>query len=130
MDNLTAQRQAHRTMLETLGKYAPAFGIIGTFIGLAIVLSNMGDLSKIGPGVTATILTILCIAALANAWAIPLAGRLERRTSQEVLARTIIINGILAIQSGDSPRVVEQKLRALLPPPTQKIQEQTQEQAA
>ena len=105
---------------ESLGKYAPAFGMIGTLIGLVIMLRNMDNPAAIGPGMAVALLTTLYGALIANGVALPLADRLARRSAEEVLAKTIIIKGVMAIQSGDNPRIVEQKLRTFLPPVVRK----------
>jgi chemotaxis protein MotA len=115
LDNLTERHGVGRGLFESLGRYAPAFGMIGTLVGLVIMLMNMDDPSKIGPGMAVAILTTLYGAIIANAVALPMADRLQRRSNEEVLYRMIIIKGVMAIQSGDNPRVVEQKLRTFLP---------------
>ena len=115
LENLIERHELGRKLFESLGKYAPAFGMIGTLVGLVIMLMNMSDPSAIGPGMAVAILTTLYGAVIANAVALPIADRLGRRSSEEVLYRTIIIKGIMSIQSGDNPRVVQQKLRTFLP---------------
>lgn len=116
LENLAERHDAGKSLLDTVGKYAPAFGMIGTLIGLVIMLKNMDDPAAIGPGMAVALLTTMYGAIIANAVALPLADRLARRSSEEVLYRTIIIKGVMAIQSGDNPRIVEQKLRTYLPP--------------
>jgi chemotaxis protein MotA len=68
-------------------------------------------------------------AIIANAIALPISDRLARRSAEEVLYKTIIIKGVMAIQSGDNPRIVEQKLRTFLPPSARKDEERDQEAA-
>jgi len=116
LDNLAERHDAGKALMDTIGKYAPAFGMIGTLVGLVIMLQNMDDPSAIGPGMAVALLTTMYGAIIANAIALPLADRLGRRSAEEVLYRTIIIKGVMAIQSGDNPRIVEQKLRTYLPP--------------
>ena len=115
LENLVERHTEGRGLFESLGRYSPAFGMIGTLVGLVIMLMNMDDPSKIGPGMAVAILTTMYGAVIANAFALPIADRLNRRSSEEVLYMTIIIKGVMAIQSGDNPRVVEQKLRTFLP---------------
>ena len=124
LDNLATRHDSSRAMLEAMTKYAPAMGMIGTLIGLVIMLQNMDDPSKLGPGMAVAILTTLYGALIANVVAGPLADRLSRSSGEEILYKTIIIKGVMAIQSGDNPRVVEQKLRTYLPPNLQKSDEQ------
>lgn len=130
LDNLAIRHETSKSMLDSMTKYAPAMGMIGTLIGLVIMLQNMNDPSKLGPGMAVAILTTLYGALIANIVAGPLADRLARSSSEEILYKTIIIKGVMAIQSGDNPRIVEQKLRTFLPPGLQKAGEDEQEQAA
>ena len=116
LENLVERHGLGKGMLEALGKYAPAFGMIGTLVGLVAMLSDLSDPSKIGAGLAVALLTTMYGAMIANAIALPLADRLANRSSQEVLFKTIIIKGVMSIQSGDNPRIVEQKLRTFLPP--------------
>lgn len=116
LDNLASRHDTGRAMIETLGKYAPAFGMIGTLVGLVIMLAHMDQPEKIAPGMAVALLTTLYGAVIANALMLPLADRLARRSAEELLYKTVIIRGVMAIQSGDNPRIVEQKLRTFLPP--------------
>ncbi len=116
LNNLVDRHEAGKGIFDTVGKYAPAFGMIGTLVGLVIMLQNMNDPAKIGPGMAVALLTTLYGALIANGVALPLADRLARRSAEEVMVKTIIIKGVMAIQSGDNPRIVEQKLRTFLPP--------------
>jgi len=99
-----------------MGTFAPAFGMIGTLIGLIQMLAILDDPSKIGAGMAVALLTTLYGALIANLFCIPIAGKLKVRTRMEMLVKEVIIEGILSIQSGDNPRVVEQKLMAFIPP--------------
>ena len=105
-----------QSILIAMGTYAPAFGMIGTLIGLVQMLSNMSDPSAIGGGMAVALITTLYGAIMANLMCLPSAGKLKVRTSAEILAKEIIIEGILSIQSGDNPRIVEQKLKAFVSP--------------
>ena len=116
LENLVQRHSTGKNIFDTLGKFAPAFGMIGTLVGLVMMLQNMDDPSAIGPGMAVAILTTLYGAIIANGFAGPMAERLARRSAEEVLYKTVIIRGVMAIQSGDNPRIVEQKLRTFLPP--------------
>ena len=105
-----------KQILDTIGRYAPAFGMIGTLMGLITMLSNMDDPSKIGPGMAIALITTLYGACIANIFTGPLGDKLRARDTEEVLIKTIIISGVMAIQSGDNPRIVESKLMTFLPP--------------
>ena len=113
MEDRHSQGQA---ILTAMGTFAPAFGMIGTLIGLIQMLTTLDDPSMIGQGMAVALLTTLYGALIANVFFIPAAGKLKVRTDDEMLAKEIIIEGILSIQSGDNPRVVEQKLKAFVSP--------------
>ena len=124
LDNLVDRHDTGKAILDSMGKYAPAFGMIGTLVGLVIMLQNMDDPSKIGPGMAVALLTTMYGAVIANAFAMPLSDRLARRSAEEVMLKTITMKGVMAIQSGDNPRIVEQKLRTFLPPSAREGEEQ------
>ena len=105
-----------QAILTAMGASAPAFGMIGTLIGLVQMLAGMEDPSSIGLGMAVALLTTLYGAVLANVVFLPTAGKLKVRTAAELLVKEITIEGILSIQSGDNPRVVEQKLKAFIAP--------------
>src|SRR5690606_38785336 len=105
-----------QSVLNAIAAFAPAFGMIGTLIGLVAMLATLDDPSKIGGGMAIALLTTLYGAILANLFALPMLGKLRVRTANELLRKEIVIEGILAIQSGDNPRVVEQKLKAFVSP--------------
>ncbi len=109
-----------QSVLTAMAAYAPAFGMIGTLIGLVQMLATMEDPSQVGIGMAIAILTTLYGALIANLIMLPLAGKLKVRTAEELLLREVIIEGILSIQSGDNPRVVEQKLKAFIAPELRK----------
>lgn len=101
---------------EDWGKYAPAFGMIGTLIGLVGMLGNIEDKSSIGSGMAVALITTLYGAILANLVFNPIADKLKDRDRDEALVKEIIIEGILSIQQGDNPRILEQKLAAFIAP--------------
>ncbi len=99
------------------GAIAPAFGMIGTLIGLIAMLVNIGgDTSIIGQGMSTALVTTLYGSFFANLLIIPLQRKLEDRDKIETRAREITIEGILSIQSGDNPRILLEKLVSFLPP--------------
>jgi chemotaxis protein MotA len=123
LENLMERHAAGKGLLDAMGRYAPAFGMIGTLIGLVAMLSNMNDPSAIGAGMAAALLTTLYGALLANILFLPLSDKLGRRSAEEVLLKTIIIQGVMAIQSGDNPRNVESKLMTYMPPGARPVDE-------
>lgn len=107
---------AGKKLLDDLGKYAPAFGMIGTLLGLILMLQNMEDPSKIGPGMAVALITTLYGALISNVVTGPIGDKIAVKSSEEVMVKTIIVAGVMSIQSGDNPRVVESKLLTYLPP--------------
>ncbi|MCS4502825.1 flagellar motor protein PomA [Arhodomonas aquaeolei] len=114
-------------VFRALGDVAPAMGMIGTLIGLVQMLSNMDDPKKIGPAMAIALLTTLYGAVIANAIALPLADKLAARNTEERLNRTLILEGLISIQEGLNPRVIEELLKTYLP--TSQRQDATDEAA-
>jgi len=115
---LEAMDQRHtqgKGLLDVAAKYAPAFGMIGTLMGLVAMLNNMDDPKKIGPGMAVAILTTFYGAIIANVLCLPLADKLSYRHEEEMLLRTVMLKGILSLQAGDNPRVTQAKLSVYLP---------------
>ncbi|PLX70301.1 MAG: motility protein A [Denitrovibrio sp.] len=110
------------SVLGCLEGFGPAMGMIGTLIGLVAMLQSMEDPSTIGPAMAVALLTTLYGAMIANLFAGPFKLKIEGRSAQEQLLREIMIGGIMAIQAGDNPRIVEQKLNAYLSPTQRKSQ--------
>ncbi|MCD6280400.1 MAG: MotA/TolQ/ExbB proton channel family protein [Deltaproteobacteria bacterium] len=111
--------QRHRKgadILNSMGAFAPAMGMIGTLIGLVQMLQSMSDPSSIGPAMAVALITTFYGSVLANMIALPMAGKLTARSSEEVLVKGMIIEGIMSISAGDNPRIVERKLHAYLAP--------------
>ncbi|MBW1720704.1 MAG: flagellar motor protein [Deltaproteobacteria bacterium] len=100
----------------TLGTFAPALGMIGTLIGLVQMLQTMNDPATIGPAMAVALLTTFYGALLANILCLPVAGKLRNKSSDEVMIKELITEGIVSIAKGDNPRILEQKLNAYLPP--------------
>jgi chemotaxis protein MotA len=103
-------------LFKTLGGFAPTLGIIGTVMGLIHMLGQMSEPGKMGPAIAAAFIATLYGVCSANLLYIPISNKLKVRSAEEVLLREIMIEGILSIQAGDNPRIVEEKLKAFLPP--------------
>lgn len=103
-------------IVDFMGDAAPGFGLIGTLIGLVIMLKNMDDPAAIGPGMAIALLTTMYGAICANIIFKPLANKLKIYSSREILSKRMIIEGIMSIQQGDNPRIVEHKLSVFLSP--------------
>jgi chemotaxis protein MotA len=90
--------------------------MVGTLIGLVQMLVQMDDPSSIGPAMAVALITTFYGVILANLVFLPIAGKLRNRSANEVLVKELIISGILSVQSGDNPRILEQKLHSFLSP--------------
>ena len=116
-ETLTAEEVGRRQVRfwQDLGSYGPAWGMIGTLLGLIDMMRSMGDdPSAVGSGMSLALLTTLYGSVLANWICIPLARKLEKRTDAETLGREVCVEGILSIQAGENPRVIREKLEAVL----------------
>lgn len=94
----------------------PAWGMIGTLIGLIAMLDTLDDPTTIGPKMAVALVTTFYGSMLANFFATPIANKLKLRSSEEILLKQVIIEGLLSIQAGENPRVIEEKLKAFLSP--------------
>ena len=103
-------------VFDFMGSAGPAFGMIGTLVGLVNMLQNLDDPSAIGPGMATALITTFYGAVTANLIYIPFAGKLKVRSAEEGLQKRMIMEGIMSIQSGDNPRIVEQKLNVFIAP--------------
>jgi chemotaxis protein MotA len=116
VDAITARHRDGKSVIDQMGRFAPAFGMIGTLMGLIMMLGNMSDPSGIGAGMAVALITTLYGAIISNGLFLPFAEKLAYLHKQEMLSLEIVIRGIMAIQSGENPRIVEQKLNTFLPP--------------
>jgi len=103
-------------MFATMGSFSPAFGMLGTLIGLVQMLMQMDDPKKIGPAMAVALITTFYGVILANIVFLPISGKLKTRSQEEILVKQLIAEGIRSIQSGDNPRIVENKLHAFVSP--------------
>lgn len=104
----------------TMGNFAPAMGMVGTLIGLIKMLVQMDDPSSIGPAMAVALVTTFYGVILANLVFLPAAGKLKTRSNSELMQKQLMISGILSIQSGDNPRVLEDKLHSFISPDKRK----------
>jgi len=115
---LQGRHEDGREILQMMGTAAPAFGMIGTLIGLVQMLRDLKSPESIGVGMSVALITTFYGALAANLLFLPLAGKLGARDREEILLRHIIIEGVASIQAGDIPSVTEEKLKAFLTPQT------------
>ncbi|KMY55081.1 flagellar motor protein MotP [Bacillus sp. FJAT-27231] len=111
---LEERHRKKRSMLEKAGDYAPAWGMIGTLIGLVLMLKNLDDPTSLGPNMAVALITTLYGSLLANLVFLPMAAKLELRTEKEIFFREIIIEGVVGVQSGQNPKILQEKLQAFL----------------
>ncbi|MGL6225866.1 MAG: motility protein A [Thermoguttaceae bacterium] len=114
-DAVAQRHEEGKALIDAYGKYCPAFGMIGTLVGLIIMLGNMNP-DTIGSGMAVALLTTLYGAVASNFVCLPLADKLAFFSSGELLRKEITIRGVVAIQAGENPRVIKQKLLTFIPP--------------
>lgn len=114
MELFEQEEESEVAVLDTWGAIAPAFGMIGTLIGLVLLLSTLNDPSTIGPSMSVALITTLYGAIIANIFAIPPAEKLKRRTASYLNQKRMTLEGILSIVQGENPRLMEEKLKAFL----------------
>jgi len=120
IDKVSERHASGADMFTSLGTYAPSMGMIGTLVGLVLMLQNMSDPSSIGPSMSIALLTTFYGALLANILFLPMAGKLKTRSKEELLIHEIILVGIQSLVAGENPRIMEQKLLGYLPPKERK----------
>ncbi|MDQ6989828.1 MAG: MotA/TolQ/ExbB proton channel family protein [Mariprofundaceae bacterium] len=116
IDKLGERHLRGADMMTALGTFAPSMGMIGTLVGLVLMLSNMEDPSSIGPSMAVALLTTFYGALMANIIFLPMAAKLKTRSKEELLVHEIILTGIQSLVAGENPRVMEQKLLGYLAP--------------
>ena len=105
-----------QSIFQTMGTYAPAFGMIGTLIGLINMLKFLDDPSAIGPNMSVALVTTFYGSVLANVVFLPMAQKLKIRSNSEILVKELMVEGLLSIQAGENPRIIEEKLKTFIPP--------------
>lgn len=116
LNQVQGRHASNIKVIDDWSKLAPAFGMIGTLTGLIAMLANMEDTSAIGSGMAQALITTMYGSLMANLLLIPFKNKLIDLDEGETLVKELIIEGILSIQSGDNPRILEEKLIAFLAP--------------
>ena len=116
IENMEARHATGISLFKTLGAEYPAWGMIGTMIGLIIMLKNLDDPSTIGPSMAVSLITTFYGCVLANFICIPLAEKLQRNNDNEVHIKELIAEAVISIQAGENPKMMEHKLRVFLTP--------------
>lgn len=123
MESIARRHKEGKSILDQLARFAPAYGMIGTLMGLIMMLSDMSDASGIGAGMAVALITTLYGAIAANVVFQPFAEKLGLLSKYELNAMELVVRGVLAIQSGESPRSLEQRLLTYLHPKKRPVKE-------
>lgn len=116
IDEMASRHDSGKKIFDDFAGLAPSFGMIGTLMGLVLMLVNLSDKSTVGPYLAVAIITTFYGAVLAYLVLTPMASNLDAQTGQEVLMKNMILMGILSIQAGENPRILKEKLVSFLPP--------------
>ena len=123
LEQLDERHALDRRFYEKAASYAPAFGMIGTLVGLILMLGNMSDVDALAKGMAVALITTLYGSLLANIIFLPMASKLKARHEEEFLCKQLVMEGVLAIQEGENPKFIEEKLFKLLPASYKKAEE-------
>lgn len=116
IDAIDGRHKGKIAVWEDIAGQGPSWGMIGTLIGLVNMLNNMEDASTIGPSMAVALLTTMYGAILANWLCFPVSATLKVRNGDELMLKSVIVEGLLSIQAGENPRVTEEKLKAFMSP--------------
>ncbi len=125
---MTQRHKIGQRMYSAMGTYAPAFGMIGTLIGLIQMLQHLDDPASVGPGMAMAMITTFYGALFANLFFLPMAGKLKQRSEQEIQFKEMLLMGVMAIQAEESPRVIQSKLVTYLTPTERKTMADAQDE--
>lgn len=103
-----------RAVVEAMAEFAPAYGMIGTLIGLINMLKNLDDPSSLGSGMAIALVTTFYGSVLANLVFTPLAKKLKQQTADEAMEKELLLEGLLSIQDGENPRIIKDKLHSFI----------------
>ena len=116
LDKIEGRHKKGIDFFANWGTLGPAFGMIGTLVGLVGMMANLEDISSVGKNMGVALITTFYGSILANLFLIPIQKKLEDKHTEEMLVKEIMVEGILSIQAGDNPRILEQKLYTFLAP--------------
>lgn len=128
LDTTERRHASGQEVFTKWGELAPAFGMIGTLIGLIVMLADLKDPDAIGTGMATALITTFYGSFFANLVFIPVANNLSAQTEEEMFTGQMIIEGILGIQAGSNPRILEERLMTYLSPSEQKKAKTSKEQ--
>ncbi len=116
LESISTRHSKVYTFWENMASMGPAWGMIGTLIGLINMLTKLDDPSSIGPSMSVALVTTLYGSLVANWIATPIATKLKDSSNAEIMTKKIIVEGLLSIQAGENPRVIEEKLKSFIAP--------------
>lgn len=116
-------------VFEVMASFSPGFGMIGTLIGLVNMLKDLSDVASVGPNMSVALITTFYGSLFANLVFLPLANKLKGKSREELLGKEMIVEGLLSIQAGENPRVIEEKLKTFIPPLLRKQDSSTESEA-
>lgn len=116
LTNMKMRHDKGASLFKTMASLFPAWGMLGTLIGLVQLLGSLDDPSAIGPAMAVALITTFYGSLLANYVCTPIASKLVEQSKQEIHEKNMIIEGVLSIQSGENPRILENKLKTFLSP--------------
>ncbi len=116
ISNTVERHELGASIFESWGDAAPAFGMIGTLVGLVNMLANMDDPASIGPAMAVALLTTLYGSIIANLIALPISDKLKYRNAKEEKLQNLIVEALLGIQKGENPKILKEFLLTYLPP--------------
>ena len=118
--NMDDRHKSMAGFYDTWATLGPAWGMIGTLVGLVNMLKKLDDFNTIGPNMATALLTTLYGSLIANWFCTPIANKMKNINSKEYQMKEIVIEGLLSIQAGENPRVIEEKLKSFLSPAVRK----------
>ncbi len=119
--NMKSRHAKGQSLFKTMGSLFPAWGMIGTLIGLILLLKSLDDPSKIGPAMAVALITTFYGSVLANFVCIPIANKLKMKSEEEIKLKEMLTEGILSIHAGENPKIMEHKLKLFISPERRKL---------
>ena len=116
IDAMAERHKANYSVFEDIAAQGPAWGMIGTLIGLINMLGNLEDVAAVGPNMAVALVTTFYGSVLANWICAPISTKLKSNNDTEIQMKEVMVEGLLSIQAGENPRVIEEKLKSFLSP--------------
>lgn len=127
LDCIGSRHKSIISFWEGLGSMGPAWGMIGTLVGLINMLGSLEDITSVGSNMAVALITTFYGSLLANWICIPVAAKLKSNTETEIMMKEIVVEGLLSIQAGENPRIIEEKLKSFISPERRKALSTQQE---